>query len=159
MKNRAKWLMAAVALTGVAGAVYAQTSNSSDSASPGSSGAWHFQHRDGMMGGGMMLHALQQLNLTDEQKQSVKTILTNARTQLKAQRHGASSSNFAALSNPGDPNHAAALQELEARVTAGIETRDQVRQQIYGVLTADQKTQFASIIAARQARMAQRNAS
>lgn len=156
MKNRAKWLVVALALTGAAGAVYAQTTADSTGSAPSAAapGASHWHHHRGMMGGGM-LHALHQLNLSDAQKQSVKQILVDARTQFKAQHQNAGTQDFAALSNPGDPNHAAALQNLQARMTAHIQARDQVQQQIYAVLTADQKTQLSSILAAQQAKMAQ----
>ena len=106
-----------------------------------------------------MLHVLHQLNLTDAQKQSVHNILASASAQFKAQRQSAGAANFAALANPGDPNHAAALQDLQSRISARIQAREQVQQQIYGVLTPDQKTQLASIVAAQQAKMAQHSAS
>ena len=164
MKSRAKWLWATLAMTGMAGTVFAQTTSSSGSAAatppavtagPGA-GQWHHHHRDRM--GGMMMHVLHQLNLTDAQKQSVHSILANARTQAQAQRKNAGPPNFAALANPGDPNHAAALQDFQSRMAARIQARDQIQQQIYGVLTADQKSQFAAILAAKQARMAQHSA-
>lgn len=169
MKNRAKWLLAALAMTGLAGAVYAQTTSNtntsggtstSSSAAPSSTapGGMHWHHR-GHGPGGFLEHALHQLNLSAAQQQSVHTILTNARTQFQAQRQSAGAPNFAALANPGDPNHAAALQDLQTRMAARIQAHDQVEQQIYGVLTADQKTQLASIIAAKQAKFAQHGAS
>jgi protein CpxP len=160
MKNRVNWLIVALAMTGVAGAVYAQTAGSSSTAPAADSttGGEHWHHHRGEMGG-FMMHALHQLNLTDAQKQSVHSILANARTAAKAQYQSAGAPNFAALANPGDPNHAAALQELQARVAARIQARDAVQQQIYGVLTQEQKTQLASIVAARQAKWAQRSAS
>jgi Spy/CpxP family protein refolding chaperone len=159
MKNRAKWLMVALAMTGVAGGVYAQTTSDSTgtAASSPATGGKHWHHHRGGMMGGMLMHSLHQLNLTDAQKQSVHGIMANARTQFQAQRQSGGAPNFAALSNPGDPNHAAALQDLQSRMTARIQARDQVQQQIYGVLTADQKTQLASIIAAKQAKMAAHN--
>jgi Spy/CpxP family protein refolding chaperone len=170
MKNRAKWLVAAVAMTGLAGAVYAQTTtsnpgdpaaNSSTEKGGGRDHHWdhHHGHRHhGHMMGGMMLHTLHQLNLTEAQKQSVHGILAKARSQFEAQHQTATAPNFAALANPGDPNHAAALQALQARMTARLQARDQIQQQIYGVLTANQKTQLASILAAKQARFAQHSA-
>jgi protein CpxP len=160
MKNRAKWLMVALALTGVAGGVYAQTSSSSGgtAANPTHTGGKHWHHHGGMMGG-FMMHALHQLNLSDAQKQSVHGILASARTRAQAQRQGTGAPNFSALANPGDPNHAAALQDLQTRMTARIQAREAVQQQIYGVLTADQKTQLTSIIASKQAKWAQHGAS
>jgi protein CpxP len=163
MNNRAKWLIAALAMSGIAGGVYAQTTGSTSATTPAASSTtggqkhWH-HHRGGMMGGGFMMHALHRLNLTDAQKQSVKTILTNARAQAKAQRQSAGSTNFAALNDLGSPNHAAAVQELQTRINARIQARDAVQQQIYGVLTQDQKTQLTSMIATRQAKWAQHNA-
>jgi Spy/CpxP family protein refolding chaperone len=154
MNNRASWLIVALGAVAVASAVVAQTTDSppgSAAATPGQ-GRWH---PHGMMGGGMMLHALHQLNLTDAQQRSIKQILTNARTQREAQRQSAGAPNLAALSNPGDPNHAAALQDFEARVTARIQARDQIEQQIYGVLSTEQRTQLAAILAAKQAKLAQ----
>jgi Spy/CpxP family protein refolding chaperone len=159
MQNRLKWLIAALAMTGVAGAVCAQTAttdNATTTSTPSAPAAgepWH--HHRGMGGGDMLVHALHELNLSDAQQQSVHSILANARTQFQAQRQTEGTPNFAALANPGDPNHAAALQDLQSRMTARIQARDQVAQQIYGVLTADQKSQLASILAAKQAKMAQ----
>jgi protein CpxP len=160
MKSRAKLLLAMLAMTGMAGAVYAQTTSSSSSttATPPAAtlGRGHWHHHG--MRGGIMLHLLHQLNLTDAQKQSVHSILANARSQAEAQRKNAGVPNFAALANPGDPNHAAALQDFQTRLAARIQARDQIQQQVYGVLTADQKSQLASILAAKQAKMAQHSA-
>jgi Spy/CpxP family protein refolding chaperone len=161
MENRARWLIVALALMGVAGGVYAQSTSSSNATTPNSAttgGRHGYHHRGGMMGG-FMLHALHQLNLTDTQKQSVHGILANARAQFKAARQSAVAPNFAALANPGDPNHAAALQDMQSRMSARLQAREQLQQQIYGVLTDEQKTQLASIIAARQAKLAQHGAS
>jgi periplasmic protein CpxP/Spy len=161
MKNRAKWLMVALALTGVAGGAYAQTSSSSGgtAANATNTSGQHWHHHHGGMMGGFMMHALHQLNLSDAQKQSVHGILASARTQAQAQRQATGAPNFSALANPGDPNHAAALQEMQTRMTARIQAREAVQQQIYGVLTASQKTQLASIIASKQAKWAQHGAS
>jgi Spy/CpxP family protein refolding chaperone len=161
MKNRVKWLMVALALTGVAGGVYAQTTSSSGgtAASSTATGGRHWHHRQGGKMGGFMMHALRQLNLTPAQKQSVHGILASARTQAQAQRQSTGAPNFSALANPGDPNHGAALQDMQTRMTARIQAREAVQQQIYGVLTAEQKTQLASIIAAKQAKWAQHGAS
>src|ERR1700689_5793037 len=119
MKNRAKWLMVALAMTVIAGAVVAQTSNSSGSSSgapTGTPGAHHWRHHHGMMAGGGLLHALHQLNLTPAQQQSVHTILTAARSQFAAERKAGGGPDFTALSNPGDPNYAPAKRELQPRI-------------------------------------------
>src|SRR5580698_9000500 len=107
MKSRAKWLWASLAMTGMAGAVYAQTSSSSGNTAatpPADAPGGHWHHHGGGRMHGMMMHILHQLNLTDAQKQSVRSILASARTQAEAQRKSAGAPNFAALANPGDPN-------------------------------------------------------
>jgi Spy/CpxP family protein refolding chaperone len=158
MKNRAKWLMVALAMTGVAGGVVAQTSSSSDSsggASTGIPGAHHWKHH-GMMVGGGLLHALRQLNLTPAQQQSVHTILTAARSQFAAERKAGGGPDFAALSNPGDPNYATAKQELQTRIANHIQEQTQTEEAIYKVLTTEQQQQLPGILASMKARMGQR---
>jgi Spy/CpxP family protein refolding chaperone len=158
MKNRAKWLMVALAMTGITGAVVAQTSNSSGSSSgaaTGSPGAHHWRHHHGMMAGGGLMHALRQLNLTPAQQQSVHTILTAARSQFAAERKAGGGPDFTALSNPGDPNYATAKQELQTRIANHIQEQTQTEQAIYKVLTPEQQQQLPGILASMKAKMAQ----
>ena len=157
MKNRAKWLMVALAMTGVAGAVMGQTSSSSGSsggATTGTPGAHHWRHH-GMMAGGGLLHALHQLNLTPAQQQSVHTILTAARSQFAAERKAGGGPDFTALSNPGDPNYVAAKQELQTRIANHIQEQTQTEEAIYKVLTTEQQQQLPVILANMKAKMAQ----
>ena len=56
-------------------------------------------------------------------------------------------------------NHGAVPSYGNDDLTARLQARDQIEQQIYALLTAEQKSQFASILAARQAKMAQHSAS
>jgi Spy/CpxP family protein refolding chaperone len=158
MKNRAKWLMVALAMTGVAGAVVAQTSGSSGSSSGATTGApdgHHWRHHHGMMAGGGLMHALHQLNLTPAQQQSVHTILTAARSQFAAERKAGGGPDFTALSNPGDPNYATAKQELQTRIANHIQEQTQTEQAIYKVLTPEQQQQLPGILASMKAKMAQ----
>ncbi|HEX2791816.1 MAG TPA: Spy/CpxP family protein refolding chaperone [Steroidobacteraceae bacterium] len=156
MKKRTKWLMVALAMTGVAGAVMGQTSGSSSSggASSATPGAHHWKHH-GMMAGGGLLHALHQLNLTPAQQQSVHTILTAARSQFAAERKAGGGPDFTALSNPGDPNYAAAKQDLQTRIANRIQEQTQTEQAIYKVLTSEQQAQLPVILANMKAKMAQ----
>jgi Spy/CpxP family protein refolding chaperone len=158
MKNRAKWLMVALAMTGVAGAVMGQTASSSGSSSgatTGTPGGHHWKHHHGMMAGGGLLHALHQLNLTPAQQQSVHTILTAARSQFAAERKAGGGPDFTALSNPGDPNYATAKQELQTRMANPIQEQTQTEEAIYKVLTTQQQQQLPGILANMKARMAQ----
>ena len=155
MKNRAKWLMVALAMTGVAGAVMGQTSGSSSSGSGGAAaGQWH-HHGHGMMVGGGLLRAVHQLNLTPAQQQSVHTILTAARSQFQAERKAGGGPDFAVLSNPGDPNYGNAMQDLQTRMASRIQEQSQTQQAIYKVLTPEQQQQLPQILAAMKAKMSQ----
>ena len=161
MKNRTKWLMVALSMTGIAGAVMGQTSSSSGSGSgsgaPAAAGHWH-HHGRGMMLGGGLLHAVHQLNLTPAQQQSVHTILTAARSQFQAERKAASGPDFTVLSNPGDPNYAGAMQDLQTRMASRIQEQSQTQQAIYKVLTTEQQQQLPQILAAMKAKMGQHSA-
>ncbi|MFI4867743.1 MAG: Spy/CpxP family protein refolding chaperone [Steroidobacterales bacterium] len=157
MRNRTKWLMVALAMTGVAGAVMGQTSDSSTTpnASTGTAGAHHWRHHGpGMMVTGGLLHAVHQLNLTPAQQQSVHTILTAARSQFAAERKAGGGPDFTALSNPGDPNYATALQQLQTRMANRIQEQSQVQQALYKVLTPEQQQQLPQVLAAMKAKMA-----
>jgi Spy/CpxP family protein refolding chaperone len=161
MKNRAKWLMVALAMTGIAGAVMGQSSSSSGSADPGAGapGAHHWHHHgQGMMLGGGLLHAFHQLNLTAAQQQSVHTILAAAHSQFAAEHKAGGRPDFTVLSNPGDPNYATALQELQTHLANRIQEQSQTEQALYKVLTPEQQQQLPQILAAMKAKMAQHSA-
>jgi Spy/CpxP family protein refolding chaperone len=162
MKYRTKWLMVALAMSGVAGAVMGQTGSgsgsSSGSAETGMPGARHWHHGHGMMLGGGLMHALHQLNLTPAQQQSVHTILTAAHAQFAAERKAGARPDFTVLSNPGDPNYAAALQDLQTRMANRIQEQSQTELALYKVLTATQQQQLPQVLASMKAKMAQHSA-
>src|ERR1700683_3901312 len=116
MKNRTQWLMAALAMTGIAGAVMGQSASSSSGADTGTPGARQWHHRHVMVVVGSLVPAFHQLNLTPAQQQSVHTILTAAHAQFAAERKAGGGPDFTVLSNPGDTNYATALQELQTRM-------------------------------------------
>jgi len=97
-----------------------------------------------------LVRALHQLNLTDAQKQQIHAIMVNARQQLAASRQGAP--DFTVLGNPGDPNYPAAIQSLQTRAAQRVSQASQVEQQIYAVLTAEQKAQLPQVLASIKAR-------
>jgi Spy/CpxP family protein refolding chaperone len=61
-----------------------------------------------------------------------------------------------ALMNPGDPNYAAAVQSAKKRAADRIQHMSDLKQQLYNVLTAEQKSEVQKRIAAWKTRMAQR---
>ena len=117
----------------------------------------------GMMGGGGLMLA-RGLNLTDAQKQQIHTILTTARqNSMKEMKDGKPGDGKAggmgdrlALMNPGDPNYAAAVQSAKKRAADRIQHMSDLKQQLYNVLTAEQKSEVQKRIAAWKTRMAQR---
>src|SRR5262245_5417323 len=112
MKSRHA-ITALVATLGLASstALFAASPSTTPDAQPqqhGWAGKHHGPH--GMHGGGMdfgFMHALHQLNLTDAQKQSVKSILDSNREQSRS-FHESLRANHQALSTmaPDDPNYA-----------------------------------------------------
>jgi Spy/CpxP family protein refolding chaperone len=163
MSIRAGLMIAALGMSGAAGfaASGAWAATDTDSVtvvSPGSGSppAWHGHRRPGMLTFGM-LRAFKQLNLTEAQQQSVHTILANARKQFTAERQ-ANAPNFTALSNPGDPNYAAALAAAKTAAANRVQEIGDIKQQLYGVLTPQQQAQLPQVLASIQAQFAQRRA-
>jgi Spy/CpxP family protein refolding chaperone len=98
--------------------------------------------------------ALKQLNLSDDQKQQIKSLLGAARQSARSQ----AAADLSALANPADPNYASALQGVKDRAAARIQQWSDVQLQIFNVLTPEQKAQLPQVISAMQARAAQRRA-
>jgi len=142
--------------------------------------AWHHRgwhrgwHRGGPDRAGMLdrplLGAFRRLDLTADQRQKVRTILMSAR-QRSTQRHAQSAragaagpaaagaaQDFAALINPGDPNHAQAVQAAKDRSAQRIQRASQTEQDLYDVLTAQQKTRLTQMFTQMRTRMQRRAA-
>jgi Spy/CpxP family protein refolding chaperone len=129
---------------------------------------WHRRHhwgrseeamrRPGPYAGGAqaLLRSFRALDLTAAQQQQVHTILGKARTQFEAQRVQPETDRLA-LANPGDPAYASAVQAAKKRAADRIQQESELNQQLYNVLTADQKTQFGKMLSNWKARMAQRS--
>ncbi|HEY6925120.1 MAG TPA: Spy/CpxP family protein refolding chaperone [Steroidobacteraceae bacterium] len=116
------------------------------------------RHHGGMLLG-MTLRATRQLNLTADQKASIKSILENARAQMKAAHaSGQAPVDMVVLGNPGDPNYATALQSAKTLAANRIQTESELQGQIYNVLTAEQKAQLPTVLASMKAQAAQRRA-
>jgi Spy/CpxP family protein refolding chaperone len=173
MKNRAKWLMAALATVGLTGGVVAATtSDSGTNATPtpsqddshgwqqGDHGwrhrahGWRHRHMH-RRGPGLLGGALRHLQLSADQRSKVRSILSTARTQNAASRQSIAQ-NFAALHNPGDPNYTAALQAAQSRASSFVAQRSQVEKQIYGILTPEQKSQLPQVLTSIQSRLQER---
>jgi Spy/CpxP family protein refolding chaperone len=149
--------LAGIAVGGAVGIASAQTPAPAATTAPAPGHEWH-RHHGGMMLG-MTLRATRQLNLTADQQASIKSILANARAQMKAARaSGQAPVDMAVLANPGDPNYATALQSAKALAANRIQTESELQGQIYNVLTAEQKAQLPTVLASMKAEAAQRRA-
>jgi protein CpxP len=158
MSNRNLFCGGAIALLatlGLANTVWAAQTADPTSAPPPP--AWHAHgggaHGHGMEGG--MLQVLHELNLSDAQKQQIRTITGNARAQWRSQS-GSDSGDFQALGNPADPNHAAAVQAAQARAAQRVQNWSDVEQQVYAVLTPAQQAQLPQQLADLQSKRAAR---
>lgn len=147
--------LAALATLGLAAPLHSALA--ADAANASQPMAWH--HGGGGAHGrgaeGAMMHVLHELNLSDAQKQQVHTLLSSARAQWQAQS-GSAVDDLAALGNPGDPNHAAAVQAAQARAAQRIQNWSEVQQQVYAVLTPAQQAQLPQLLAQWQSQAAER---
>ena len=112
-------------------------------------------HGEGPVGGLALLRSLRTLNLSEAQQQQVHTILDNARTQ-RAGKIPLAPTDRLVLANPGDPGYASAVQAAKARAAERIQNQSDLNQQLYQVLSADQKAQLSKTLANWKARIAQR---
>jgi Spy/CpxP family protein refolding chaperone len=158
MANRLHRLVLAVALTGLAGGVLAQTGSSSTAsdAAPAAgapNGGWHHgRHHGGMMG--FWMHSLHDLDLTAAQKEQIHAIFTAARQQHQAERASAGTT-MMALADPGNPNYSTALATAKQRAETRIQEGSELQLKIYALLTPAQKVQLTKNVAAHEAKMEQ----
>src|SRR5690349_9720380 len=124
-------LLAALTTVGVGAgaAMAADTSSTTTSATTSTAPAKHAGHWHHMRGGsflvGTLLYATKQLNLTADQQQSIKTILSTARQQARTNAQG-TQVDMTVLANPGDPNYATALQSAKTLATERVERESEL---------------------------------
>jgi len=116
----------------------------------GPRGAWHHHGQFGF---------LKQLNLTDAQKASIKTIMQTNGAQLKSlYEQLRTNSSKLRQTQPDDPNYSNVVSQTasaNASVHEQIDTlQANVRQEIYAKLTPEQKTQLKTLQAEAEARHA-----
>jgi Spy/CpxP family protein refolding chaperone len=96
--------------------------------------------------------AIEQLNLTPEQSTAIHSLYDAERQQYAGRAHD-SQADSAALLNPGDPNHSAAVQAAQARAAAEVQRRSTLEANVYNLLTPAQKAQLPGVLSAMQANM------
>ncbi len=108
----------------------------------------------GPMLAGALLRQVRELNLTDQQRQHVRDILTQARRQQSnASRPPL---DIAVLGDPGSAGYARAVQAEKDRAADRIQRQSNLETQVYNVLTSTQKRQLATLLAADEVRLQQR---
>ncbi len=90
------------------------------------------------------LSALRQLDLTADQKSQLHTIVAQARAS-----HATSpaADDFAAMGDPGNPGHAAAVQAAEQRAAHAVQERSELDARVYELLTPAQKAALPGVLA------------
>ncbi len=100
------------------------------------------------------IRAIKQLQLSDDQKRQIKSLVSAARASVKSE----ALPDLSVLANPSDPNYASAVQAAKDRAASWVQHWSDLQMQIYNVLTPDQKAQLPQVLSNLQARAAQRAA-
>lgn len=154
-KLRTSILAACAALTIAGGMAYAGAGADGKDASPRHG---HHMHRHAGLHGGMpLMGTLRQLDLTDEQKQSVRSVLASTKQQREALRDQQRSNRTAlAGTMPDDPGYPALIATRKKLAADAIQQSSDTQTQIYALLTAEQKAQIPQLLAERKARWEER---
>ncbi|MGH8252885.1 MAG: Spy/CpxP family protein refolding chaperone [Steroidobacteraceae bacterium] len=151
--------LASLPLVAFTAAVHA-ANTASENAAPdahmqGDARHWHHHdmHGHGPAGEAGLMSVLRDLDLTSAQKDQVHGILSTDRAQMKSERQGAIA-DLPALGNPGDPQHAAAVQTAAKRAADRVQHWNTLEQQVYAVLTPAQQAQLPKLLTDMQQRMA-----
>jgi Spy/CpxP family protein refolding chaperone len=129
--------------------VVAYAENAVDStAAPAASSPWsggEFNHRVAFK------HLMHQLNLSEDQKTQIKSILMQGKSQREA-AVAAVQANREALAAvaPTDPKYAALIEQAKTNAAAGIQERSDTWAKIYAALTPEQRAQIPGIVAAEK---------
>ena len=153
MSERSKYLvaalLAALALGGAAIATAGEQQHES-----GWSGRDHGPGSDAMFGNGFLGEDIarmgDQLGLSAEQRQSIKGVFDAARPQMQAMRDSMrTSAEKLRGTQPDDPNYATVVAQVSqsaAELASKMVTESsQVRSQVYGLLTKEQKAKLPQI--------------
>lgn len=100
---------------------------------------------------GPLHHVLKELDLSPEQKQQVHSILESARPAAGTERP-----DITVLANPGDPNFAAAVAQAKVQAAQHVQKMADITQQIYAILTPEQKAKLPQVLADMKAKFEQR---
>jgi protein CpxP len=106
-----------------------------------------------------LAHLVHKLDLTDEQRQSLRSLLESARANsasLRAQQRAHFEASLTTL--PDSPNYPALIEERKQLAAAAIQQRSDLNVQIYALLTPEQKAKIPSLIEDMKAKAKERRA-
>ena len=145
------YVVLAVALVGAGAGIALAGAAAPAAVAPAYHGHWAYR---GSAMVGTLLRATRQLNLTADQQQSIRSLVSAARAQRRAAAGGGV--DFTVLGNPGHPEYATAVQSAKTAAASRIEAEVALQGQIYDVLTTEQKQQLPQVLAAMKAKFQQR---
>lgn len=100
---------------------------------------------------------IQQLELTEAQRESIRAILDASQAQREAMREQHREAMKASLTTlPDDPNYIAVVEKRKQLASEAIQQRSDLNSQIYAVLTPEQKAQVPQLIEEAKAQINER---
>lgn len=113
----------------------------------------------GMAFGGTLMRATQELNLTDSQRQAIRDLMKNARSDAMKQR-SEQGYDITVLGDPGNANYSAALEQAKQQAAQRVQRASDLQLQVYNLLTPEQKAKLPTVLsnmkAERETRRQQR---
>ena len=154
MNTLRKAVLGTLLAASLATAVYA-ASPPPDGTAPPAHGEWRHGREHHRVD--LLMHALKQVNITDQQKQSVRGILQSAKPQFEALMGQIRDNERTLITlGPDDPNYAATLATAKTLAANMVQQRSDVRVQIYSVLTPKQKAELPQVFANMKAKADQK---
>jgi protein CpxP len=113
----------------------------------------------GFAGEPPLARLVQKLDLTDEQRQSIRSLLQATKEQRKS-LHEEQRANFKESLTvlPDDPAYPAMIEKRKQLAAQAIQQRSDLNVQIYALLTAEQKAQIPTLIEEMKTKMKERRA-
>lgn len=104
-------------------------------------------HMMGFGGEPPLARLVQKLDLSEEQRQSVRSLLESAKAERKS-LHEQLRANFEASRTtlPDDPSYAAMIEKRKQLAAESIQQRSDLNVQIYALLTPEQKAKIPALI-------------
>jgi len=152
-KLRTSILAACAALTIAGGIAYA----GADGKDAGQHQGHHMHRHGGPHGATPLMGTLRKLDLTDEQKQSIRSVFENTQQQRQALRDQRRSNRTSLASTmPDDPKYPALIAAQKQLAADAIQQSSDTQTQVYALLTPEQKAQIPQLLAERKARRDER---